>query len=502
MASERPRAVRLTHLSLTEDQKKAAASTAGRLFIEASPGSGKTTVAAERFGIARFDPRHASSGPVVAVSFTRSATSELRRRVLRRWGPAATAWPHRIETIDSFMRRVLEFLLRDGSLGWPGGHTELEILDDWHGHAGFRPLDVNGWCRVMDVRDDGTIRTRAVRLGAPRWGFSNVGPIRDLLKSGLATPREVRETLAEAFASPEIRDKTRSFLRGSAGHLIVDEVFDANVLDLRLFHACCQADVHVTFIGDPWQALYGWRGATPDQVEPFMDDKAFVRRELPHSFRFTTEQTQLLAHQLRTGEPAALPGAVQVEVALGRKWAALWALDANVLPLSFGRPRNQTDAAMALLLDVATRALLRSPALFVREAVLILGIGVDRFEQEGAARLGPVLELLGAEGSAAALDALRDAVVELGAAQRPPAVVANEAGHCANLDALAMRLVQEATVPGLTVFQAKGLEWNSVGVHLTPQDGAHLAGGLDAEVDDHRVLYVALTRARRNVGAL
>lgn len=62
---------------------------------------------------------------------------------------------------------------------------------------------------------------------------------------------------------------------------------------------------------------------------------------------------------------------------------------------------------------------------------------------------------------------------------------------------LAVRLHQETSIPGLTVFQAKGREWERVGVVLTRGQRALLDAGLHALDDEHCVLYVALTRAKR-----
>ena len=54
----------------------------------------------------------------------------------------------------------------------------------------------------------------------------------------------------------------------------------------------------------------------------------------------------------------------------------------------------------------------------------------------------------------------------------------------------------------MTVHQAKGREWNSVGVVLTSNDTAILANGLEPLTDDHCILYVALTRAKELCGQL
>ncbi|MCU1355901.1 MAG: hypothetical protein JWM89_1319 [Acidimicrobiales bacterium] len=493
----------MTPRILTDPQRAAAASPEPRLLIEASPGSGKTTVVAERYGLLRFGPSRATVSPVVAMSFTRSATSELRTRVSRRWGAAAISWPHRVETIDTLLRRLLQFLLRRSLLAWPGGHLELEVIDDWHGYSGFRPLEVDDWCRFMEVRDDGRIRTTTRKLTTKRWGFSLAGKINPLISTGITSPREIREVLEDAFRFPAIQAATKAYLGSSMGHLLVDEVFDANQLDLRIIKAACLAGVEVTLVGDPWQALYGWRGARPELVDPFAEDNGFTRASLEDSFRFESADTQAIASGLRAGLPVPVHNAVAYDVALARKWRYLWALPPRIMPLSFGRPQNQTRAATALLLNQATLGRLGCEAMFVREAVGILGLDPDLLALEGPTLLGPLVEQL--ESGVAedvVLDQLRDVMVELGASQRPPAIAANEEGHRTDLRDLAGRLREADVVPGLTVFQAKGLEWTSVAVHLTAADRTSLQGGLSQDSDDHRVLYVALTRARQVTGCL
>jgi DNA helicase-2/ATP-dependent DNA helicase PcrA len=75
----------MPRVALTDEQKAAASASDQRLFIEAAPGAGKTTVAAERYGILRYTRPTGSGGSITAVSFTRSATGELFRRIRGRW---------------------------------------------------------------------------------------------------------------------------------------------------------------------------------------------------------------------------------------------------------------------------------------------------------------------------------------------------------------------------------------------------------------------------------
>ena len=50
-------------------------------------------------------------------------------------------------------------------------------------------------------------------------------------------------------------------------------------------------------------------------------------------------------------------------------------------------------------------------------------------------------------------------------------------------------------MPGLTTHQAKGGEWEAVGVRLTSEERNTLASGLKVGRDTDRKLYVACTRA-------
>ena len=136
---------------LTCEQLRAAMSPSRRLFVVAGPGCGKTTVAAERFGVERFHSSHDPRG-VLALSFARSATSELRRRVKRNWGTSGTQWPHRVATIDTLMCEIVHFLLRRGLIAWPNGATTLNVLDTWRGQKGCRYLTpYQGYRQVIQL---------------------------------------------------------------------------------------------------------------------------------------------------------------------------------------------------------------------------------------------------------------------------------------------------------------------------------------------------------------
>lgn len=207
-----------------------------------------------------------------------------------------------------------------------------------------------------------------------------------------------------------------------------------------------------------------------------------------------------LARALRNGEPVSLPSGTseQVDVALARTWRPLWSAGDNILPLSFRTIENATDAALNLLLDVVTRGRLGVSSFGREAAIARLGLDRERFLAEQDRVLQPIVAGLRAgRAPADALNELRNAIRDLGVTRPRRLGSAAEAERVAQVGRLAARLVKDSVVPGMTVFQAKGREWERVGVILTRAQRALLSTGLHELEDEHCVVYVALTRARR-----
>lgn len=489
-------------LPLTEEQKVAATAADERVYIEASPGSGKTTVAAERYGVTRY-VRAGHGRGVVALSFARSARGELERRVRRRWGVDAMRWPHRVWTLDSLHCALVLHLLRSGAVAWPGGHTELTVVDSWRGTRGSRPIDPGGFAYGLTVNGANVVASRR-RVATGGSYFTNRADYLRQLADGTCTHEEVRQVLDSAIAqgSP-LREPVREFFRSTAKAVIVDEIFDGNLVDLRIVAIAAAAGVPTTVIGDPWQALYAFRGARPDMVPTLVDQLGFTTFPLSESFRFVTQEMQDLAAALREGRPVTVPtgGARDPHVVLASEWSTLWSTSAQVLPFSFGRVGNRVDAAMAVLLDQVVTSYFGELSTFGADAAVILGLDPATMRAEGASALVTVLDRLsnGTQAQAeAALSLLRETLVGLGSRPIPRLQPAKEAIRVDRLQQLAARLKSTKLVPGLTIHQAKGREWEQVGVALTAAEYSRLAAGLSQASATDRALYVALTRAKRH----
>jgi DNA helicase-2/ATP-dependent DNA helicase PcrA len=410
-------------------------------------------------------------------------------------------------TIDTLVCKIVEHLIRQQVIRWPGDHTSLQVLDTWRGHRGYRWLLAGSYRRVATIAASGLVTSVGRRLAIPGLGIGSRDDFHRHLESGLCTHEEVRDVLAAALEAPAMREAIAGLLSSSVAHVVVDEVFDANSLDLALVDLACEANIAVTLVGDPWQALYGFRGARPDLVPTILRSRRFESLPLSHSFRFQSQDMKDLGALLREGHPVSLGPGDEYDVVLASQWDRLWQAPNKVLPLSFGRTTNKTDAAAIVLLDHLVYSSFNQHAIFLPEALVLLDLDRDTYQSQAAAVLGGVVEALadpGQDAAVKALRALRDAMKQLGAARRPPSGSGdNEQRQLDRLVALGTRLRSGGRlVPGMTIHQAKGREWDRVGVRLSDGEIARLTAGLDRTVESDRALYVALTRARYDVRAV
>lgn len=487
---------------LTDEQLLAAATSTRSVFIEAGPGTGKTTVSAQRFGVQRFGSEHRhDSRAVVAVSFTRAATYNLRQRVQRLWGFGALTWPHRIVTLDTIMCDLLHDLLREGLVVWPNsealwpdGNVILDVRDNWASCGG-----------TVSSRSIYTLRldNRHVRIRAgfaPDWA-SRVPAVEvvPLMQQGICTHQDVRDVLTLALCDAKSRARVRQRLSETMRALIVDEVFDANDLDIEIIEAAIDAGVSVTMVGDPWQALYLFRGARPQVVPELLKRTNTPTLPLTQSFRWREAEQRDLATNLRLGNGASLPnGHDGADVALALWWKELWDLGGGVLPLAFHSFKGgYEEAAATLLLNHVTRNVFDLDATYLNDALTALNVQDRDAPRKLESALQEVVEILRRGGNEAVKAAYLHLAKAIGTVSARKLRKPHQA-HTRRLAQLQKRIAFPGRpVPGLTTHQAKGSEWEVVGVRLREAERAALASGLSSGEDMHRKIYVACTRAHR-----
>ena len=424
-----------------------------------------------------------------------------------RWGARAIGWPNSICTFDELHRRLVRYLVYKQLIDWPGGSLPDRPEDSWAMHDNATPKPGQRPKCYLTLDEEGLIavgKTSSTRL-APNPAFINEDHFLSALRSGHCTHNDVRNVLAAAIDGsrhPLYAAAISECLSGSMAHLIVDEAFDMNPLDIAVVRSAIHAGVPTTIVGDPWQSLYEFRGSSPKEVRTLLNAHDFERIDMPGTHRYTTAEMLTLSESLFHGSPFQVKAPIQgdqFDVVLAHDWGALWG-ERRIPVLPAGIPsridRGKMACCFRLLVNEIVRAQFGHDASGLAEAKR--AIGVD----EPSSLLTPAVRAL-RDTEVAEQDVwncLREAFQPLEGKRWP------EPGKKARdyLEQLTWVLRRdEAPALGLSVHQAKGLEWDRVlfldGELTTAPDEANV---LDVDEESHRSVYVGLTRARSRVRVL
>lgn len=308
-------------------QGEAVSYTGGPMLVLAGPGSGKTRVLTHR--IARLVAAGVPAHRILAVTFTNKAAHEMRMR-LGGDRDVKTSLAPDIEAFSAQHGRSPNPGLLPSGLQVPASISTfhscclrtLRIHADAAGlPRGFSIFDVADSLRVIQANESG-LEKREVQVL-----FDSVSALRNL---GVLSPQELLEPAAssvvdnlrfdlgdlEFFASQwgRYQDRMRELgaldfddllvkmlqlLRSPAGARIgsyydaflVDEFQDTNVVQfdiLRLLAGTSPANRDVCVVGDPEQAIFGWRGGSAEMMDRFVEVFSPVKVvELGENYRST-----------------------------------------------------------------------------------------------------------------------------------------------------------------------------------------------------------------------
>ena len=250
----------------------------GPCLVLAGAGSGKTRVIVHK--IARLLEAGYAPSQVAAITFTNKAAAEMRERAKALVGGRAAA-PLAISTFHSLGVRILRghgervglkpnFSILDsddvlGVLKDAGGTTDNALARRWQWAIGAwknRGLDAESAEAdaasglVADDprgREDGLVAARVMKRYQERLAAYQAVDFDDLI--GLPT----RLLASDA----EVRNAWRERLR----YVLVDEYQDTNGVQYELLKLIAGTPGLLTAVGDDDQSIYGWRGATLDNLK-------------------------------------------------------------------------------------------------------------------------------------------------------------------------------------------------------------------------------------------
>jgi len=260
--------------SLTDEQRAVVETDAARVRVIAPPGSGKTRVLAARVVWLVRVLGHNPSQIRVFV-FTRAAAAELRARVASVLG-GEVAQLVDVTTFHGYAARLCAARLEEFGEIATDELADAALRSLYEGPLRVPARKVPGIEAVRDAivrREAGATlegpAAHAVRLVLSRLQGSGAWPMWGLLPDAAALLDDV------AVAADEAVD-----------HLLVDEAQDVTPRESAMVRRLADAgSSRVMAVGDPRQAIFGFRGADPAALDWIGGEAATLTR----SFRFGPE---------------------------------------------------------------------------------------------------------------------------------------------------------------------------------------------------------------------
>ncbi|MEY8875562.1 MAG: ATP-dependent helicase [Leptothrix sp. (in: b-proteobacteria)] len=242
-------------------------------LVLAGAGSGKTRVITHK--IARLLQTGIRPEQIAAITFTNKAAQEMRERARQLIG-ARAAKHLLVATFHSLGVRMLredgeavglkpKFSILDaddvlGVLRDAGGTTDAQVARRWQWTISLWKNQGLSWEQAAGVaaNADEQVAARVMKLYQERLAAYQAVDFDDLISLPL--------TLLQGHEA--VRLKWQRLLR----HVLVDEYQDTNATQYDLLKAIVGDDGIFTAVGDDDQSIYGWRGATIENLKRLPQD--------------------------------------------------------------------------------------------------------------------------------------------------------------------------------------------------------------------------------------
>ena len=267
-------------VSLNEKQNSAVEATEGRVRVVAGAGSGKTRVLAHRFAFL-VNELGISPGNVLCLTFTNKAAQEMKHRIAGMVDRGDVN--DLICTIHSFCVKLLRREIY--RIGYPKNFVIIDETDAkdlakeamqefgidrkkntaerlLHDVAAFKGYDPDGYIAqyLMPGSPDGApdVKIRYIQLQRKQFALD----YDDIIY--------IATYILTHFAD------ARKYWCEKLNYVMVDEVQDCSGDDWKLIEILASHHGNLFVVGDPDQAIYEWRGASPKTFVNFRADTDII----------------------------------------------------------------------------------------------------------------------------------------------------------------------------------------------------------------------------------
>lgn len=286
---------------LNTDQRAVVTAPAGPMLVVAGAGSGKTTTLVRR--VAWLIRSGVPPASILLLTFTRASAANMLKR-------ARALVPEAADVTGGTFHSVANTVLRElhAVFGLPAQFTILDPDDVEQAvktAMSDQPFPVKGRAprpstvaAVLSLRAntrctvEAAVARRAPDYAGNNAWFEAIGTTYATWKldRGLLDYDDLLVYLAHALADPDVG----AWLRTRWPYVLVDEHQDSNALQLEIVYGLGGpgASPNVMVVGDPAQAIYGFRGSAPETLMHFRD-RWPAARVLPLEVNYRSTQPVL-----------------------------------------------------------------------------------------------------------------------------------------------------------------------------------------------------------------
>jgi uncharacterized protein (TIGR00375 family) len=323
--------------ALDEDQRKAAEIIEGPLLIIAGPGSGKTRVLTHR--IAHLVAHGIPAENCLAITFTRRAAGEMRERL-------GHLIPDGVDTVAIHTFHSLGLATLREHADAAGLHRGFRIAGE-----GERAAALAGALAITEVRARRLLRAISMTKRSETTPTPEIAEAISAYERALALRNWIDFDDLIRLALRALENGVAPLVRERFRFVSVDEFQDVDAQQYRLLRLLAPPRANLCVIGDPDQAIYGFRGADAACFARFTRDYAPAVVGLKRNYRSTgtivTAAAQVIAADAASG-PAAPAGAGTASAAAGNEPIAAIVRDMQERITIHAAPTERAEAEFVI----------------------------------------------------------------------------------------------------------------------------------------------------------
>ena len=289
--------MKIEDLNLNKEQLQAVLQTEGPVIVFAGAGTGKTRTLTSRVAYmidnVGIDPKS-----ILAITFTKKATNEMRERIHALIGPNASKVT--ISTIHALCAKILRQTIH--VLGY---QSNFEIIDD---EDSFRII--NEIYKELEL---------SRKYLSPRVAYNMISNYKngmgELFGINLSIYRKYQEKIFKdnqvdfddlLLLTEKLFNEYPDYLKfyqDKFKYILVDEFQDTNIIQYNIIKMLAGKDVNIFVVGDDDQSIYSFRGANVLNMKQFsVDFPNALKVILSENYRSTSEilrgTNSLISHNI------------------------------------------------------------------------------------------------------------------------------------------------------------------------------------------------------------